>query len=112
MVRKIVGMLSALAMVVLVGGVLVTSNVERVQASGTNQIEVMSVGTDAVSNTIRSEQVAGAITFVLVALGGALIMSGHAGAGVFGFFLIILGGGVLMSGKEVIEGIGLTAASL
>lgn len=71
----------------------------------------MSLGTDAVSNTIRSENVVGAIAFVMMAIGGALVMSGHVGGGLFGFFMIVLGLGIMMNGREVVEGIGWTAAS-
>ena len=88
------------------------ASAERVQASGTNQIAVMTLGTEAVSETIRSEQGVGQMAFVLVAVIAGSIIIGHAAGGLFGFLFAILGIGALMQGREIIEGIGLTAAGL
>ena len=101
-----------MAMTALAVVTFMEASIDRVGASGTNQVAVMTQGVEAVSETIRSEQGVGQMAFILIAVVAASILIGHAAGGLFGFLFATLAVGVFMQGREFIEGIGITAAGL
>lgn len=112
MIKKIMNTLSAIALTVLVSGVVVTLDTERVIATGVDMIAEMSLGPDAVQNTIRGEKIAGGLAALLIIVGGIYVVRGHNGEGLIGVLFIAIGAGLIMRSKEILAGMGLTAAGI
>jgi hypothetical protein len=112
MIGKIIRALSVIAIAMLVSGVLFTLSAEQASATGTNVVTAMSLGPDAVQNTFRSEQIAGALAVALVIIGGIFVVRSHGGEGLIGVLFIAVGIGLIMQSAEAIQEMGITAAGI
>ena len=112
MIKKIMRGISAAALLVLVSGAYLAFSPAAARATGTNVIDVMSVGSDAVQNTVRAEQIATAFAVCVVLGVGWMLIERH---GAMGLLTVVLGAvaiGLIVNSREAIDAMGITAATL
>lgn len=112
MVQKVMRILSGVATALLLTGIIMTTDVNKAEATGTNTITVMSMGVSAASDTIFSDEVAGNIAALVMIVIGIYLCMGHGGVALVPAVLLFLAAGLIIQGREAIEGTGLAAAGL
>jgi hypothetical protein len=112
MIKKIMRQLSFFAWALLIGGVVVTTDVEQVIATGTNIVQVMSLGVSNVTETFFSPEIAGNLASAVMIVAGIYIVMTHGGVALVPALVLFLGAGLIIQGREVIQEAGYTAVGL